>query len=41
MTEHLTWLHTNPGKWVMTAVALFVIAGLALLVEYIIEKRKK
>ena len=40
MNSVIAWLSTNPGKWLMTGVVLLVIGAVALVVEYIIEKRR-
>lgn len=40
MTEALTWMSTDPGKWIMTGAVLIGIAAAALLVEYLIDKRR-
>lgn len=40
MTEALTWMATNPGKWMVTGAALLAIGALALVAEYLIERRK-
>lgn len=41
MTEVLTWMHSNPGKGAATIGVVLAFGLLALLVEYIIDKRKK
>lgn len=41
MTEVLTWMHSNPGRGAATIGVVLAFGLLALLVEYIIDKRKK
>lgn len=41
MTEFLTWMYGNPDKLIMTGGLLISIAGLALLVEALVDKRGK
>lgn len=40
MTEALTWLQGNPGKLAATIAVLLVLGLLALLADYLIERRK-
>ena len=41
MTEALTWMSTDPDKWIWTGAVLIAIAAAALLVEYLIDKRRR
>lgn len=40
MTEALTWMAANPDKVAVTIAALLGLGLAALLVEYLIERRK-
>lgn len=41
VTEAIAWMHSNPGKGAATIGVVLAFGLLALLVEYIIDKRKK
>lgn len=40
MTEFMTWLHSDPGKWMMTGAALLAIGAVALIADIIIDHFK-
>jgi len=40
MTEALTWLSSNPGKWVATIIVVIAILLAFWLIENVIDKRR-
>lgn len=41
MTEALTWMAADPGKWMLTGVSLLAIGIVMLIADYLIERRRK
>lgn len=41
MTEVFTWMHSNPGKGVMTILLILAILLVPALIQNAIDKRRK